>query len=212
MRKVGAVLSFLPKKLDERLTNPQRKAIWGIIFVIPLVIGFIYFFLIPFVVTFKYSVSYVAKFSGVKGLTSIPVGFNNYIYIFKEYVMNGAYTKYEDYPFWRVLLSSGLDILTDLPIILIFSLIMAVVLNSKFKGRTLVRAIFFMPVIFNSQAVNAAVSSGAVFTEAMEEQGNDIFTTMFNFKDFLLMANVPNKAVNFLVDTSASIFDVISYS
>lgn len=212
MKAIGKVLMFIPNAISARLKNNTRKAIWGIIFVIPLCIGFVYFFLIPFILTVRYSVSYVAKFTSQPGLTCINVGVNNYIYIFKEYVMNNSYTKYEDYPFWRVLLSSGLDILTDLPIIIIFSLIMAVVLNSKFKGRTLVRAIFFMPVIFNSQAIDIALSSRSAMSATIEANKETIFETMFNFKDFLLAANLPVQLVNLLSNTSTKIYDIISYS
>lgn len=211
MRAVGKVLGYLPSKISERLTNAQRKSIWGIIFIIPLCIGFVYFFLIPFALTFRYSISYVAKFNE-KGLSCINVGINNYIFIFKEYVMNSSYTKWQSYPFWRVLLSSGLDILTELPIILIFSLIMAVVLNSKFKGRTLVRAIFFMPVIFNSQAIDIATSSRSAMSAVIDANAQNIFDTMFSFKDFLLAANLPVKFVTILSDTSTKIYQIISYS
>jgi len=212
MRKIGEILSFIPNKIGERLTNPQRKALWGIIFVIPLCIGFVYFFLIPFILTLRYSLSYVAKFSDAPGLTCINVGINNYIYIFKEYVMNGSYTSYEDYPFWRVLVSSGMDILTDLPIILIFSLIMAVVLNSKFRGRTFVRAVFFMPVIFNSQAIDIAVAARSSMSAIIEANAQTVFDTMFSFKDFLLAANMPAQLVTFLSNASKKIYDIISYS
>ena len=212
MMAIGHVLAYLPRKLDARLTNPQRKAIWGIIFIIPLMIGFVYFFIIPFVLTFRYSVSYVAKFTGQTGLTTIYVGLNNYIYIFKEYIMNGSYTGWSDYPFWRVLVSSGLDILTDLPIILIFSLIMAVVLNSKFTGRTLVRAIFFMPVIFNSQAIDIATSARSSMSAIIDANAKTIFDTMFSFKDFLLQANIPTTFVNTLSNASTKIYNIISYS
>ena len=59
MRAIGKVIMFLPRKLDERLNNNQRKSMWGIIFVIPLLIGFVYFFIIPFVLSVVYSFSYV---------------------------------------------------------------------------------------------------------------------------------------------------------
>ena len=79
MKKVGYGLAYLPRKLDSKLRNDQRKAVWGMIFVIPLVIGFVYFFFIPFILTFKYSFSYVDKFTGQEGLTSIWIGLNNCI-------------------------------------------------------------------------------------------------------------------------------------
>ena len=179
------------------------------IFVIPLVIGFVYFFFIPFILTFKYSFSYVDKFTGQEGLTSIWIGLNNYQYIFKDFSIT---INYENYIFLQLLLEAFIEIITDLPIILIFSLIMAVVLNSKFTGRTFVRAVFFMPVIFNSQAIDLAVAARSAMSDAINSNAQTIFDNMFSFKDFLLNAKLPVFAVNFLGDASTKIYDIISYS
>ena len=64
--------------------------------------------------------------------------------------------------------------LIDVPLITFFSLFMAMLLNRKFKGRTLVRAIFFLPVILNSDAISAAMDlarsmmSGGISNSASE--------------------------------------------
>ena len=206
-QKVGGFFKGIQNKLAQNIRYHHRKAIWGIIFILPTLIGFVYFFLFPFFTTIIYSFSniYNAKPNAVTGesmgVITEFVGLENYKFIWNVHAT-----------FKETLGNVFLNTILDVLMILIFSLIIAVVLNSKFRGRSFVRAVFFMPVIFNSQAVNAAVSAGAVFTETVEESGTNIFTTMFNFKDFLLMANVPNKAVNFLVKTSDQIFNVISYS
>ncbi len=209
MRAIGNVLMFLPRKLDARLNNKQRKSMWGVIFVIPLLIGFVYFFLIPFVLSVIYSFSYVEKFSNVKGLTTIFVGVNNYVYVFKDFSVSIDYVAYS---FPELLLKAFIEIITDLPVILIFSLIMAVVLNSKFAGRTLVRAIFFMPVIFNSQAVDLAVESRTAMSAIISQNTSKIFENMFSFRDFLMNANIPVVFVSFLGNASTKIYDIISYS
>ena len=209
MQKVGTVLGYLPNKISDRLKNKTRKSIWGIIFIIPLVIGFVYFFAIPLVLTVVYSFSYVEKFQNVAGLTTIFVGWNNYIYIFKDFTISISYVSYI---FTELLVKAFTSIITDLPVILIFSLVMAVVLNSKFMGRTLVRAIFFMPVIFNSQAIDMAIASRSSMTAIINQNTQTIFDQMFSFKDFLLNANMPAFLVTFLSNASAEIYNIISYS
>ena len=209
MRAIGNVLGWIPKRIGERINNRQRKSIWGVIFIIPLMIGFIYFFAIPFILTIVYSFSYVDKISGREGLTTIFIGWNNYIYVFKDFTIS---INYESKIFTELLVKAFIEIITNLPIILIFSLIMAVVLNSKFAGRALVRAIFFMPVIFNSQAIDLAVASRTSMTAIINQNTNSIFENMFSFTDFLLMANLPTKLVGFLGDASSKIYDIISYS
>ena len=206
-RGIANFFKKISEKFNSKVRYHHRKAIWGVIFILPTMIGFVYFFLFPFITTVIYSFSnvYYTQPNAINneslGIVTEFVGMENYKYIWNVHST-----------FKETLGKVFLDTILDVILILIFSLIIAVVLNSKFRGRSFVRAIFFMPVIFNSQAVNVAISSGALVTDAMEAQGSDIFTTMFNFKDFLLMANVPNKAVNFLTNASSSIFDIISYS
>ena len=114
--------------------------------------------------------------------------------------------------FWEYVVESLIDIITDIPIILIFSMIMAVVLNSNFKGRAAARAIFFIPVIFNSQAIDTAVKAYSSLANTNANATNDLFSQMFNFKDFLTNAKMPVVFVNFLGDASTKIYDIISFS
>lgn len=199
--------SAITRFMQSKLTYKKRQALWGYIFILPLIIGFIYFFLFPFITTIVFSFSNIYRAGTLRdtnetlGVVTEWVGMDNYNYIFKVHSTFGD-----------TLGSVFIDSLLNVVMILIFSLIIAVVLNSKFRGRSFVRAVFFMPVIFNSQAVEAAMSTGQALTDAMEESGQDIFSTMFNFSDFLTNANVPVTAVNFLTSASDSIFDVISYS
>lgn len=197
----------LSRFLSSKLTYRKRQALWGYIFILPLIIGFVYFFLFPFITTVVFSFSNMYRAGTLRetnetiGVVTEWVGMDNYKYIWN------VHSTFKD-----TLGDVFVDSLLNVLMILIFSLIIAVVLNSKFKGRSFVRAVFFMPVIFNSQAVELAMSTGQALTDAMEESGQDIFSTMFNFSDFLTNANIPAFAVNFLTNASNSIFDVISYS
>ena len=205
--KSNKVLSFIPNLLATKISYRHRQALWGVLFIIPLMIGFIYFFLFPFITTIVFSFSNVYRttpnsYTGrVYGAVTEWVGLDNYRFVWS------VHSTFKD-----TLLGVFTSKLLDVLMILVFSLIIAVVLNSKFRGRAFVRAVFFMPVIFNSQAVDVATSAGSTLTDAMEQSGQDVFSTMFNFGDFLLEANLPVTAVNFLTTASDSIFDVISYS
>lgn len=207
MLGVKKVFGYLPNLLSSKIVYNKRQALWGLVFVLPLMIGLVYFFVIPFATTVIYSFSnvenlgYNSETNQFIGVVTEWVGFDNYKYIWNEHAT-----------FKQYLLDSFVNTSVNVPLILIFSLIIAVVLNSEFKGRAFVRAVFFMPVIFNSQAVDVAMASGQLATEAMEETGTDLFSTMFNFQDFLLDANLPTTIVTFLANASSSIFDIISYS
>lgn len=207
MRKIGYWLSYLPNKIGNKMTFSRKKAVTGVIFIIPVMIGFVYFFLLPFISTIIYSFSNVVRITEVTvtgasvGTITEWVGLDNYNYVWN------VHSTFKD-----TLFSAFGATLLDVLMIIIFSLIVAVVLNTNFRGRALVRAIFFMPVVFNSQAITAAMNAGTAITDAMENANNDIFSAVFNFSDFLTNANLPATAVTFLTDASSSIFDVISYS
>lgn len=201
---IGGLL-YIPNKIASRLKNSTRKAIWGVIFVIPFVIGFVYFFLVPFIYTIIYSLSWVENTGGLEFL-----GFDNYIYAFKEATARNQ--NYVSMSFAEWIVDALIDLVTDIPIILIFSMIMAVVLNSNFKGRAAARAIFFIPVIFNSQAIDQAVSAYSNLANTMAGATNDLFSQMFNFKDFLTDAKLPPVLVTFLGTASDKIYDIISFS
>lgn len=63
--------------------------------------------------------------------------------------------------FKQILTSSVIDMLVDVPLIIFFSLFMALMLNRKMKCRTLVRAIFFLPVILNADAIVEAIKTAS---------------------------------------------------
>jgi ABC-type sugar transport system permease subunit len=76
------------------------------------------------------------------------IGLENFIYAFTQHPR-----------FNQVLVESLIDMVIDVPLIIFFSLFIAIVLNQKFKGRTLARAIFFMPVLLNAPAVAGALDT-----------------------------------------------------
>lgn len=206
-KKVAYVVGYIPNWISSRLKNKTRKVIWGIIFLVPLTIGFIYFFFIPFVYTVIFSFSYVVFENGQIQMDWIGMG--NYKFI-SEFANVKTYDG--NVTFWEYVVESLIDIITDIPIILIFSMIMAVVLNSNFRGRAAARAIFFIPVIFNSQAIDTAVKAYSSLANTNANATNDLFSQMFNFKDFLTNAKMPVVFVNFLGDASTKIYDIISFS
>ncbi|MFA6628031.1 MAG: sugar ABC transporter permease [Bacilli bacterium] len=199
---IARILHYIPNYLVKVIPYRQRKKIWGAIFVLPLLVGMIYFFLIPLFVSIRYSFNNVIIDQGIK---LEFVGFKNYIYAFTEAATSAG-------SFTEILVEAIIDIVSDIPIILIFSLLVAVVLNSKFKGRAFVRAVFFMPVIFNSQAIDLAMTSATALEQTIQATTSDLFSQMFSFEDFLLNANIPLGGVTFLGNASAKIYDIISYS
>lgn len=124
----------------------KKHGLMGYLFILPWLIGFLWFYLRSLIMSVQFSFSNLTVNPG-GGYTLDFVGLNNYIYAFR------AHASYK-----QVLTTSIGNMLIDVPLITFFSLFMAMLLNRKFKGRTLVRAIFFLPVILNSGAIMDAMA------------------------------------------------------
>jgi len=81
-------------------------------------------------------------------------------------------------------------------------------LNTKFKGNVLARAIFFLPVILASEAVDIALSQ-AVDLQALMRGTSGIFGDL-QINLFLIESGFPKELVDFLSSIVNTIFTVIS--
>ena len=114
----------------------KRKARGGWIFVLPFVIGFVLIYLPIVIDSIKFSFHEIKPIGGAVGYELVPVGWQNYR------------TALLDTTEFIETLGTGLkNLVFDIPMILIFSLFMAVLLNQKMAGRAAFRAILFLPVI-----------------------------------------------------------------
>lgn len=152
------------KKARKKLAYEKRKALYGYGFIALWLIGTICFFLVPLVQSLWYSFNKVTIGEG-KMITDW-VGIYNY-----DYVLT-VDENYADY-----LKDTLLETLWKTPLIIIFSLFIAVVLNQKFKGRTFARAIFFLPVIIATGPVYRIINGDMTSTG---NTGASQFSTMFS--------------------------------
>ncbi len=149
------------KKLN--LSYEKQKGLYGYGFIALWFVGALCFFIIPVIESFIYSFNKVTPEEGGPVLEFL--GFANYE---KAFMID---------PYFRQYLVEVLkDTAFNLPIIIIFSMFIAIVINQKFRGRTFARAIFFLPVIIATGPVYA------IITGDISTSGNDSaqqFSTMF---------------------------------
>ncbi len=139
----------------------KRKARGGWLFVLPFVIGFILIYLPIVIDSIRYSF-YTIKYLAGGGFELIPAGWSNY---------NEALFVNPDYV--ETLLQGIADMFFDIPMILIFSLFMAVLLNQKMAGRAAFRAIFFVPVILSTGLMESIEASNVLSDYMGEDSGID---------------------------------------
>ncbi|WP_409340808.1 carbohydrate ABC transporter permease [Paenibacillus sp. MBLB4367] len=133
----------------KRIAASHLRKIEGSIFIAPWILGFLIFMAFPLGYSLYMSFHQV-RILGT-GVESIPVGLKYYKYILLE---NGDILYNQLFPFLR-------QALMMIPIILVFSLLVAIMLNQKFPGRSIFRSIFFLPVIFTTgQVVREFITQG----------------------------------------------------
>ncbi len=195
-------------KQKKKRSLSQRRAMKGFIFILPWLIGFIWFYVRSLVMTVQFSFSEMAVNPG-GGYSLNFVGLNNFIYAFR------AHATYK-----QVLTTSIGNMLIDVPLITFFSLFMAMLLNRKFKGRTLVRAIFFLPVILNSDAIGAAMDlarsmmSGGISNSASElaEAAAGSGVSVEYYIQMFTSLGLPETIIEYISGAVGRISDIINAS
>ena len=147
-----------------RITLEHKRMCIGLLFILPWLIGFLVFYVRSLFMTVQFSFSELSMDLINGGYALEYVGFENYLHAF---TVHGT--------FKQVLTTSVINMLVDLPLIIFFSLFMALLLNRKFRGRTLVRAIFFLPVILKTDAVTEAIDVAAMLvTDGLSSNSSEL--------------------------------------
>ncbi len=199
-----------PKKKKKIASLDRRKARAGWIFVLPFVLGFILVYLPIMIDSISYSFSSMHLPGGGAKPEFNPTGWANY----KEVL-------FENPDFVEILLQGLQNMAFEIPMILIFSLFVAVLLNQKMVGRAAFRAIFFIPVILATglmESINAADLNGEAMgsTEGIDDgsgssAAGDIVSAMDIEQLFSGMA-VGQGLVTFVVTAINNIFNIVNRS
>lgn len=175
----------------------QLKSRYGYGFTAIWVIGFILFFGFPVIQSVFYAFSDVS-ISATDGVSTKFVGIQNF-----KYILN-------DHPKYTSWLAADMStILYSLPIILLVSLVLALLLNQKFLGRIVFRAVYFIPVIIASGAVLKLMFSTT--SEELTSAGvsTAITGSMFSIEDIVGWLNIPDKIAQILKNIINNIFDLL---
>jgi multiple sugar transport system permease protein len=134
---------------NKRKFSPQTLA--GILFLLPNLIGFFIFTLLPLILSLILSFFKCDLLQTQNILSWDFVGFKNFTTLLGFY-NDGAGIKANDPEFWRFLWNT-LFLMIKIPISIVFSLVLALILNKQIKGKTLFRTIYFLPTICTGTAL-----------------------------------------------------------
>ena len=160
----------------------KKQAVYGYLFILPFIIGFIAFMLMPICKSIYMSFCNVDLSGGT--VTYIFQAFKNY---------NRAVAI--DPEFNGMLVDEGTKMFVNSLAIMVFSLFVALVINQKFRGRTFVRAVFFLPLILSSGVLVKLETDNSLMSmvvDYIKEYGEPGITQ--TLQELLRLANVGTRA------------------
>ncbi|WP_337588346.1 sugar ABC transporter permease [Paenibacillus gorillae] len=186
-----------------RMTLHQKQKYKGVWFILPWFAGFLFLFFTPLVNSLRYSFSKLEL--NETGFSMQFVGWANYrnaLFVNEHYV--------------RGLTESLLNMVINVPLIVIFSLFAAVLLNQKFKGRALSRAIFFLPVILASGVIASIESGdymqGVIKGASQQASGESAMFQSLELAKLLYNSGVNHHIVQYLVGAVERIYQIVTSS
>ena len=167
----------MAKKNVRSLERVRNRA--GYTFVAHWALGLLLFFIVPLLSSIWYSFNDVSIEVG--GIKTEFLGFSYFTELITEdpnYVTN---------------LRDSIGMMCySLPIIISLSLILAVLLNQKFKGRTVFRAIFFLPIIISNSVV-MDVLNGEFIKLPLFSSGTDEGGSLIDYAEIILELGIPDE-------------------
>ena len=200
-----------PVKIKKsRISYERKKSLYGYAFIGLWLIGTLYMFVIPLFQSMWYAMcdTQVANATnyqdyGMSG-PGVYTEWNNFKHFYDEFQTD------QNFP---VKLAESLgSMLPDTFMILVFSLFIALLLNQKFRGRALARAVFFLPVLIATGPVLS------VITGDMGSQGvgsSEQFSTLFevdmvdDFMEFMGFSNISQELTDTISEVTSDLFNLI---
>ena len=174
----------------------QIKSRYGWFFISSWLVGVVLFFAIPIIQSIIYSFSQMTI--NADGVNTVWVGLKNYKYII------GEHTNYLNW-----LSRSITNFVYSLPVIVLLSMVLALLLNQKFRGRLFFRALYFMPVIIATGVVIDLISGMAGSDMSASSVNESVSGGMFSVQDIIAVLSLPPEVAEFVQKIISDIFDLI---
>ena len=175
----------------------KRKAVAGYLFILPFIVGFLAFMIKPLIQSLYMSFCEVVISAG--GFEMNFNGLANYIRAFRV-----------DPDFVRLRTEDISRRFYNSLAIMVFSFFVALILNQKFKGRALVRAVFFLPVILSSGVILGVETDNSLLSSvqaAIEDNTNGASITAA-IQSILTVSGVGTRAFEKVFEIVDGIYDV----
>jgi len=186
----------------KKMKYRTKRKLNGFLYTLPWLIGFVMFFAVPIINTVIYSFNEVG-IADEGGMTLAPNGIQNYISLFTEQVTTDSKT------FLQLFTDENVDLFINAPIIIIFSLFLAILANMNFKGRGFVRVIFFLPIILGLDVITEmiTITTGG---DLVALRGTGIFSQGLAARLLLKYTSIDSEIILTVTTFVDNIFELMS--
>ena len=176
----------------------RRKAKYGFMFCLRWIIGFLMFFLLPLVQSVIFAFSKVEITTN--GFAAEFKGLTYFKYIFLE---EASYTD-------EIMAALG-NFAYSVPFIVVFSLIIAIILNQQFRGRLIFRSVFFLPVIISTGVIMNFIMEDARAVNMMDSTDtvSAFMSGFIDFEEVLGGMGLPEEITTLLLTYIDQIFNLL---
>jgi len=186
------------------LSHDTKRKLLGFTFLIPYLLGFLMFFAVPLGQTVYYSFQKI-DVPPEGGMSFTFLGMKNYLDLFTTELS----TVNTNTQILRVLMDENTNMLINMPLITLLSLFLALLANRQFKGRAVVRMIFFLPIILGLDVVTEMLT---VSTGSEMVQSGGLFAESLVARTLVKYTAIPPQYLNPIIDFVENIFSVIARS
>lgn len=190
-------------KRKKMFTLNKKRSAWAYFFLSPWLIGVVCVFIVPLVLSISFSFSEVTVDSGY----SLEfIGLENY-----------RYALFSDENFLQHFAVTVGDMLYEVPIILVYSFLVAILLKEKFPGVTVFKFIFFLPVILSSDLFfrllnNFGSTSSSSLDAVMNSAGATGILQSLNLGKYLMDLGLSEKIVDILTGPVDKVYEIVTCS
>lgn len=178
-----------------RIPYEKKKALVGVGFCVPWILGFLLLFLGPLVQSIYYA---------FQDMTITPGGFD---VTFAGWD-NFSRAIFSDSEFLQAFINTMKDMAYQVPTILIYSLFVALLLNQNFPGRMLVRGIFFLPVIIASGVILEILQADVMSEITLSGEKSSSMFQVQALINMLTEMGLGSDIISFISTTANSIFEL----
>lgn len=185
------------------LTLQRKRSLWAYIFLSPWLLGVIAVFAFPMILSISFAFS---KVTVDNGYSLAFVGLENF-----------RTALFVDQNFLQHFASTMGDMLYNVPIILVYSFLVAVLLKENFKGVTVFKFIFFLPVIlssdlFTSLLNNFGSTSSSSLDAVMSGAGSTGMLESLNLSKYLGELGLGKELVDLLTGPVDKVYEIVTCS